>query len=251
MRKVPPLAFGAAALVALGMLGASGLGASGHAEAMTAGAAEGEPARAEPAPAGEEVLAVEPLPPPDRTGGQPLAALLQARQSVRSFAPDSLQPKEIGQLLWAAGGLTVTEGRLTHRTIPSAGALFPLEFYLLTARGVAHYNIQAHALEWLQDKDRRDDLSKAALGQGWMRVAPAVIVIAAEPARTTVKYGERGERYAIMEAGFAGQNILLQAIALGLGAVPVGAFEDGEVSEVLGLPEGRLPMLIVPVGRPR
>ncbi|MFH1144921.1 MAG: SagB/ThcOx family dehydrogenase, partial [Candidatus Eisenbacteria bacterium] len=198
-----------------------------------------------------EVSRVEQLPPPDREQGRPLAALLDRRSSVRFFTADTLDTVQLGQLLWATCGTTTAPELFSHRTIPSAGALFPLEVYLLPARGVAHYAPQLHALEWLQDADRREDLAQAALGQGWVKAAPAVFVIAAEPGRTTGKYGERGERYVIMEAGFAAQNLLLQAVDRGLGGVPVGAFQDEAVAGVLQLSEERLPLLIVPVGVPR
>ena len=85
----------------------------------------------------------------------------------------------------------------------------------------------------------------------WLLCAPAVIVIAAATARTTVKYRERGLHYVDMEAGSACQNLLLEATALELGGVAVGAFQDEQVGTVLRLPDGQLPRLIVPIGRPR
>ena len=197
---------------------------------------------------------LEPLPPPERTGTVALEALLQARRSVRAFAPDTLATETLGQLLWAAVGTTGTD-RFTHRTVPSAGALYPLEAHLLTARGVARYHAQtpaarhAHALEWRQAHDRRSELARAALGQPWVARAPAVIVLTAVPERTAVKYGARAERYVAIEVGCACQNVLLQATALGLGAVPVGAFTDEAVARVLALPAGERPYLILPVGR--
>jgi len=190
------------------------------------------------------------LPPPDRAGHRPLEGLLQARESVRGFASDPLTDVQIGQLLWAAGGTTHT-ARFTHRTIPSAGALYPLEYYLVTAEGVARYNPAAHALHWIAGEDRRGALAEAALQQKTVAEAPAVFVIAAEASRTTVKYGERGHRYVTMEVGFAAQNLLLEAVALELGAVPVGAFRDSEVDRILELPDSQRAWLIIPVGVPR
>jgi SagB-type dehydrogenase family enzyme len=194
--------------------------------------------------------AVEPLPAPDRTGTHPLETLLQSRESLREFSDESLSRSVLGQLLWAAGGTTL-ENRFMHRTVPSAGALYPIELYLVTAEGLARYDPAAHALVWLKDVDARADLSAAALGQVWVAQAPAVIVIAAEPQRTRVKYGERADRYVMMESGCACQNLLLQAVALGLGAVPVGAFDDDQVAQVLGLPASQRALLIVPVGSAR
>ncbi len=196
-----------------------------------------------------QVGAIEPLPEPDRAGERPFESLLQQRHSQRSFESEPLNDATVGQLLWATGGTTFTD-RFTHRTIPSAGALYPLELYLITAQGIARYDPESHALVWLEEGDRRNDLSSAALGQRWVAEAPAIVLIAAEPARTKVKYGDRGDRYVLMEAGFACQNLLLQATVLDLAAVPVGAFRDERVREVVSLPQGQKPLLIVPVGRP-
>ncbi len=192
---------------------------------------------------------VEALPAPDRSGRVALETLLQSRRCARAFAEQPLSRPVLGQLLWATGGMTFAD-RFMHRTAPSAGALYPMELYLVTADGLAHYDPAAHALTWLGTDDLRATLSAAALGQAWVAQAPAVIVIAAEPQRTKVKYGERGDRYVFMEAGFACQSLLLQATALGLGAVPVGAFDDEGVARILGLPAGQRALLIVPVGTP-
>lgn len=209
-------------------------------------AAAAEPPEASGMPADARI---ESLPPPDRQGTRPLETLLQERVSVRAFAADTLPAATIGQLLWAAGGETDAGAYFTHRTIPSAGALYPLEFYVLTPAGVGHYDVAAHAIAWRQLADRRADLAGAALGQRCLREAPLIVAISAVPARTTVKYGRRGDRYATMEAGFACQNLLLEAVALDLGAVPVGAFDDDRVRRVLDLSAQEVPLLLVPVGR--
>jgi SagB-type dehydrogenase family enzyme len=199
---------------------------------------------------GEIADRVEPLPAPDRKGTRPLETLLQARLSVREFKRDTLAARELGQLLWAACGVTQTTD-WAHRTVPSAGALYPLELYLLTSRGIAHYDPFEHSLRWFKVGDQRPALAKAALRQSCVREAPAVFIIAAAPDRTTRKYGERGLHYVDMETGLVCQNLLLEATALGLGGVPVGAFHDDDVAAVLGLPAGQVPRLIVPIGRPR
>ncbi len=193
---------------------------------------------------------VERLPDPDRQGTRALEALLQTRLSVRGFAADTLSPGLLGQLLWAAGGLT-RQTDFAHRTIPSAGALYPLEFYVVTAGGAAHYDPAEHALTWIVAGDLRGELARAALGQDWMASAPVIVVIAAEPQRTARKYGERAERYVWIEAGCACQNLLLEATALGVGATPVGAFHDDRMAALLGLPPGQRPLLLVPLGWPR
>jgi SagB-type dehydrogenase family enzyme len=191
---------------------------------------------------------VEALPSPDVTFGRPLNAALSARRSVREFAATPLTTTEIGQLLWAAQGVTSADGR---RTAPSAGALYPLEVYLVSADGLALYLPTEHALQRLASEDRRARLADAALGQAVVREAPAVIVITAVPERTAVRYGDRATRYVWLEAGHAAQNVLLEAVSLGLGAVPMGAFDDARVSTVLELPPNEVPLYLIPVGHPR
>jgi len=94
-------------------------------------------------------------------------------------------------------------------------------------------------------------LAIAARGQRWIADAPALVVIAAQPARTAARYGARAEAYVAMEAGAAAQNLLLQAAALGLGGTLVGAFDDAAVRRSLALAETEQPLAIVPVGHRR
>jgi len=193
---------------------------------------------------------LEKLPDPDRTGSKPFETLLQERHSVRAFTDQALSRKQLGQLLWATAGITFTD-YFPHRTTPSAGALFPLELFVLTAKGLASYDAAEHQLEWIRSEDVRADLCKAALNQRSVAKAPLTIVIVSVDERTTGKYGERGYRYIDMEVGCACQNLQLEATALGLGSVPIGAFHDDQVTELLFLPEGWAPRLIMPGGHPR
>lgn len=194
------------------------------------------------------------LPEPRRTSAVPLEAALAGRHSVRSFARTPLSREALGQLLWAAQGLNRPDG---GRTAPSAGATYPLELLVLVGSaedlppGLYRYRPAAHALAPVDGRDRRKDLARAALGQDWMADAPAVVVVAAVPARTARRYGSRAERYVAIEVGHAAQNLCLQAAALGLGTVPVGAFADTEVEALLGLGPGEHPYLLLPVGRAR
>ena len=172
-----------------------------------------------------------------------------SRRSVREYSDQPLTTADLGQLLWAAQGITSERG---FRTAPSAGALYPLEVYLLTAEGVFHYEPQHHQLRLMSQDDARPALYQAALQQEPVLKAPAVFVLAAVYARTVQKYGEeRSPRYVHMEAGHAAQNLLLEATALGLGAVPIGAFHDQEVQKALGLPADHQPLYLIPVGHPR
>jgi len=193
------------------------------------------------------------LPPPDRTGTAPLESLLDRRHSTREFADRPLDLGTVSQFLWAAGGVHRSGGR---RTIPSAGALYPLEIYLVAGAvsglgaGVYRYGPRSHTLALTTEGDMRVRLTASAVGQRWMITAPAVLVVAAEYERTTGKYGERGIRYAQIEVGAVAQNVYLQAEALGLGTTLVGAFDDAEVAQVLGLPAEHRPLGLLPVGSP-
>jgi SagB-type dehydrogenase family enzyme len=188
------------------------------------------------------------LPAPSLKGTLTLEEALARRRSVRQFSAEALTMQELGQLLWAAQGITHPAGL---RTAPSAGALYPLEIYAVTPEGVYHYEPQGHRLALHLTGDARATLYDAALKQAAVRQAPAVIVIAAVYARTTEKYGdERSPRYVHLEAGHAAQNILLQAVALELGAVPIGAFYDDQVKKTLALPEDQQPLYLIPGGHP-
>ncbi|HEY7758969.1 MAG TPA: SagB/ThcOx family dehydrogenase [Burkholderiales bacterium] len=189
------------------------------------------------------------LPPPDEIGGMLLALALGRRRSRREFAGRGLDWTQVGQLLWAAQGVTDEVGRL--RTVPSAGALYPLELDAAVASGLYRYRPADHTLVQRAARDVRLDLARAAVGQSWLAGAPCVFSICAVPSRTTGQYGNRGARYVQMEAGHAAQNLLLAAVSLELDAVPVGAFDDEELARVLLLAPGEIPLYLVPVGWPR
>ncbi len=175
-----------------------------------------------------------------------------ARRSVREFATEALELWQISQLAWAAQGIT---GPDLHRTAPSAGALYPLELYVAVGNvnglppGLYRYDLKGHELDlWVQG-DKRRELFEAALGQSSILQAAAVFAVSALYKRTTAKYGDRGIRYVHMEAGHAAQNLLLQAAALGLGSVLVGAFSDERVRQVLMLNQTETPLYLIPVGK--
>ena len=137
------------------------------------------------------------------------------------------------------------------RTAPSAGATYPLELWAITAAGVQRYVPDAHALRLVRSGDIRSELADAALGQRFVADAPLIVVVAAVPSRTAARYGERAGRYVALEAGHAAQNLLLEAVALGLAGVPVGAFDDAAVARTVGLDVGEVAFYLVPIGRPR
>jgi SagB-type dehydrogenase family enzyme len=198
-------------------------------------------------PATLEPRSAVPLPSPILVGETSIEETLTKRRSVREFADASLSLAELGQLLWATQGITSDRG---FRTAPSAGALYPLELYVSTADGIFHYDPEGHRLLSAGNQDVRQALYEAALRQEAIRQAPAVFVLAAVYERIEQRYGsERGPRYVHMEAGHAAQNLLLEAVALDLGAVPIGAFQDEQVQDVLELPADQQPLYLIPVGR--
>ena len=188
------------------------------------------------------------LPAPRLKGEMSLEECIQKRRSIRSFEPRKLTLQEISQLLWAMQG--ITDERRGLRAAPSAGALYPLEIYLVKDDGVYHYEPHGHRLEVLGTKDVRDELVSAALRQSSVRQAAVNFVICAVYERVTTRYGEKGVRFTDMEAGHAAQNLHLEAVALGLASVPVGAFMEEGVAKALSLPKGHRPIYILPVGEP-
>jgi SagB-type dehydrogenase family enzyme len=188
------------------------------------------------------------LPQPKIKGRISVEQTMNERKSVRSFQDKPLSVEQVSQLLWAAQGVTHSWGERLFRTAPSAGATYPLETYLFTASGVYKYIPKDHSLIKVLEDDLRKKLSDASLGQTAVSDAHAVFVFTMIEERTAQRYGERAFRYICMEAGHVAQNIHLQAVALGLGSVPVGAFDDNQVSEILKCNEGEVPIYIVPVG---
>ncbi len=176
-----------------------------------------------------------------------LTEVLLQRRSVRSYRDDPLTGEEVSALFWAAQGISDDEGR---RTAPSAGAHYPIEVYAADRDQVVHYLPADHAVEVIAAGDRRRSLAAASLDQALVAEAPFVMVLSAVLARTAVEYGDRAWRYLNLEAGHVAQNVLLVAVALGLGAVPVGAFEDESIQEALSLPVLHRPLYVIPVGRP-
>jgi SagB-type dehydrogenase family enzyme len=189
------------------------------------------------------------LPAPEQKGKMSLEEALARRRSVREFTPETLTEGELSQRLWAAQGITRAEGL---RTATSAGALYPLELYAALAGGFYRYEPRPHQLVRLADHDLRAAMRRAALDQEAVTQAPAVFVFAAVYERISRKYGTaRAPRYVHMEVGHAAQNLLLEAVALGLGGVLIGAFADEALQNALGLPADLRPLYLVPVGHAR
>jgi len=194
------------------------------------------------------------LPKPVFDGKVSVEKAIKERRTIRDFKEKGISLNHLSQLLWAGQGITdSSEGK---RAAPSGGALYPLDIYVLIGKdgvekieaGVYRYLPKEHSLQPIAKGDRRREIAAASLSQMWMARAPIIFIVTAEYQRITVKYGERGIRYALIEVGHVGQNLFLQAEALGLGAGIVGAFNDSEVSKIASLPPKHEPLLIMPVG---
>jgi SagB-type dehydrogenase family enzyme len=194
------------------------------------------------------------LPEQKTKGPLSLEETLSSRRTRRDFQAKPLRLEELAQLLWSAQGITGADGRL--RAAPSGGALYPLDVYAVVGEasvqgldaGVYRYLPSQHGLEQVASKDLRLDMAQACLRQTWMAGAPVSLVLTAEYGRIERKYGARGKRYALIEVGHAGQNVFLQAEALGLGAGIVGAFDDAGLANALHLPRQHEPLIVMPVG---
>lgn len=191
---------------------------------------------------------------PSFAGTISLERAIKERRTIRSFSAREITEPQFSQLLWAAQG--ITEERGYKRSVPSAGALYPLDIYAVVGKdsvrdveeGVYHYNPAGHSVACVLKKDIRRDVARASLEQMWMAEAPIMLIITVQYAIITAKYRERGITYAAIEAGHSGQNIFLQGVSLGLGAGIVGAFHDEKIIRCMGIPKNHIPLLIMPIG---
>ena len=196
---------------------------------------------------------VTPLPEVDRVGTMTVEHALERRRSVRAYAAGSLSLHEVGQLAWAAQGVTDRESG--YRAAPSAGATFPIEIDVLVHAveslqdGIYRYLPDTHALRRRSVGDHRQAAYGATFDQSMVRDAPVVVVISAIAARTEERYGDRAGRFVDIEVGHVAQNVYLQAEALGLGTVAIGAFEEEAMAAALELGDGERPLYLLPVGR--
>ena len=191
------------------------------------------------------------LPEPNRKDGPSLEEVIEKRRSERDFKDEPPAIEDLSLILWAGQGITDKERGL--RSSPSAGALYPLVFYIDIKNinglnpGIYRYEPEGHFLILKQDKSRREEIYRAALEQNWIKEAPALIIMNAHYHKVTIKYGERGIRYTHMEAGHSSQNIYLQTTSLGLGTVAVGAFNDDAIKNILGVDSD--PLYLMPIGK--
>lgn len=193
------------------------------------------------------------LPDPSLKSGVSVEEALRKRRSIREYADRAISIDQVSQLLWSAYGITSPEG---FRTAPSAMTAYPLEIFVLAvevsglAAGFYHYVPKGHGLRSRWTGDRREELYRCTFDQKSLRQAKAIIVFTAVYERMREKLGDAGDSHVHMDLGHAGQNLHLQAVALGLGTVVIGAFRPGEVTQVLALPEEMVPLYLMPVGYP-
>lgn len=191
------------------------------------------------------------LPGPRYQGETSIEKAMRERRSTRKFSKEEISLEEISQILWSAQGITHRSRGL--RTAPSAGALYPLEIYLVAGevegipKGIYRYSPATHSIKIKEEGDKRKKFFTCC--QPFVGKAPAIIVITGVHERTAVKYGKRADQYIYIESGAVGQNIYLQCEALGMGTTFVGAFIDSRLSSILSLPEGEQPLGVMPLGK--
>lgn len=186
------------------------------------------------------------LPPPKYKGTYTLEESIVWRRSEHAYQKYEITLEQLSQILWAAQG--ITDNEFGFRAAPSAGALYPLTIYVVKSDGVYRYIPDGHKLVQTDKTDQRQALVRASLGQAYISEAPVNIIIAANFRITEAKYGVRAYRYVLMEIGHVAENIQLQAVALGLSSIPVGAFWDNVVKKIVNLPDTQDPLYIIPIG---
>jgi SagB-type dehydrogenase family enzyme len=196
------------------------------------------------------------LPAPTVAGRMNVEEAIKRRRSTRDYANRSISLKQLSQILWAAQGITNT--RYSLRAAPSAGALYPLEIYVALreggvsnlAAGLYHYEVEEHTISLVKSGDFSIQLQSAALDQGAVGQSAMIIIITAIFSKTMAKYGERGNQYVLQESGHVAENIYLEATALGLGTVTMGAFDENKVRNMIGAESFERPLCLQPIGVP-
>jgi SagB-type dehydrogenase family enzyme len=188
------------------------------------------------------------LPNPRFKGEMSLEESIYSRKSVRSFSDKEIVMEKISQLLWVAQGKNCYK-----RTVPSAGAIYPLEIYVfLKKKGIYYYNFRKNELIIEIEEDENESLLKQlaqfSLNQNFIYEAPLNLIICIDFPKIIRGYGERGKRYALIEVGHCAQNVHLEAVSLGLSSVPIGAFQDKLIKDLMLLPENLDPIYIIPIG---
>ena len=177
----------------------------------------------------------------EAAGAMILDRALRQRKSIRDFQQQPVSKEQLSYLLWASTGIQRVENGYEFRTAPSAGALYPIETYVIVndvidlEEGVCHYSIKAHQLEQLKPGQFRQEITAAALGQGMCQTSAVVFVWSAVFERCKWKYGQRAYRYIYLDAGHIAENLALAAVSLNLGSCEIGALYDNQVNAILGI----------------
>ncbi|MCP4663202.1 MAG: SagB/ThcOx family dehydrogenase [bacterium] len=190
-----------------------------------------------------------------------LGEALAQRLSCRQFGGPRLGTDDVSGLLRASYGVkdqVRLQGMVfSERPVPSGGACFPIELYLLVRQvegigpGVYHYGARRHRLEQLRGPLPWNLLAGLFMDQPYLLRADMIIVLTAVVHRTLLRYGDRGFRFIWIEAGHVAQNLNLVGAAMGLGTLDLGGFFDDPLAALLGLdPEAEIPLYGVAVGRP-
>jgi len=188
------------------------------------------------------------LPVPQTNGSFSLEQALANRRSVREFTDEPLTITQIGQLCWAAQG--ITEPNKEFRTAPSAGAVYPIQVYVMLPEGLYVYQPQKHELSLVVGKDLRISVFSSSFNQRVVQKAPCTFIITGNSKKVEAKYRNRGERFTLIETGHIAENIHLQAVTLGLGSVPIGVMDAKAIAQICKLPEMSEVFYMIPVGKP-
>ena len=195
------------------------------------------------------------LPIPHTKKTMTLSEAISKRRSWRNYKNEPVSLEDLSHLLWTAQGITDQENKF--RAAPSAGALYPLELYVVVGNitnlvpGIYHYLPDSHSLIKISDGDKRSELFGAALSQEPVAQAPATIVFTADFNRTTKKYGQKGKQFVFVEVGHAAENICLSAIALNLASITIGSFDIYTVKEIVPMADDEFPLYLLPIGKPK
>lgn len=196
------------------------------------------------------------LPKPNNIKTETFNYAILNRRSIRNFSKKSLSKEQLSYLIWASTGLQRKEGNFDYRTAPSAGALYPIETYIVInnvkniEQGVYHYNIKSHHLEEIKKGDYRSVIKEAALDQHMCYHAAAVFIWTAIFNRSKCKYGQRAYRYIYLDAGHIAENLALSATSINLGTCQIAALYDDEVNQIIdidGLTESTIYLTVVGV----
>lgn len=174
-----------------------------------------------------------------------LIGVINKRRSIRDFTGEDIDFNDFSYLLSGSAGINllteVSDYNTSRRSYPSAGVRYPLEIYPLILncqkikKGLYHYNVKDNLLELLLEKDLSKWLINAIGKEKWLLKSSVIFIITTVLDRTKVKYGDRGYRYSLIEAGHLAQNLYLLSTEKNLGACAIGGYLDSEFDKLLDI----------------